>query len=58
MVLTRNEMNNIKFKYTDKFNNLSLLELVKTIKDENIKIEISSFMQNININLKKIIKQL
>ena len=43
MILTRSEINCIKFKYTDKYNNLSLLELVKTIKDDNFKIDISSF---------------
>ena len=53
MVLTRNEINNLKFKYTDKYNNLSLLDLVKTIQDENFKIEISSFDAKYKYELKK-----
>ena len=43
MELTRNEINSLKFKYNDKYNNLSLIELVKTIQDENFKLDISTF---------------
>ena len=53
MVLTRNEINHLKFKYTDKYNNLSLLDLVKTIQDENFKIEISSFDAKYKYEFKK-----
>ena len=53
MILTRSEINCIKFKYTDKYNNLSFLELVKTIKDDNFKIDISSFDAKYKYEVKK-----
>ena len=43
MILSRYEINNIKFQYSDKFNNLSLEELVKTIKNDSYELEVKAF---------------
>ena len=43
MELTRKEINNIKFQYVDKYNNLNLLELVNTMRDDNFELEIRAY---------------
>ena len=56
MELTRQEINNIKFQYEDKFNNLNLLELVNTIRDDNFKLEIKSYNNKYKYKYRKKIK--
>ena len=43
MILSRCEINNIKFQYSDKSNNLSLEGLVKTIKNDSYELEEKAF---------------
>ena len=43
LILSRFEINNIKSEYSDKFNNLSLKKLVKSIKNDNYELEVKSF---------------
>jgi hypothetical protein len=43
LILSRYKINNIKFQYSDKFNNLSLEELVKTIKNDSYELEVKTF---------------
>lgn len=56
MELTRKEINNIKFQYVDKYNNLNLLELVNTMRDDNFELEIRAYETKYKYEYKKKIK--
>lgn len=43
LILRRYEVNNIKIEYNNKFNNLTLEELVKTLKNDSYELEVKSF---------------
>ena len=43
MILSRYEINNIKFQYNYKFNNLSLEELMKTVTNDSYELEVKAF---------------
>ena len=43
MILSRYEINNIKFQYNYKFNNISLEELMKTVTNDSYELEVKAF---------------